>query len=105
MANVFSVGPTGAEFQVDVTGDVVTLKVDGNPILAEQQAAIVDAAAATATAMTAGGTGDAAGAWDTAGHRDESIAAFAALLVDVEDLRVQVNLILAALRAHGLIAT
>ncbi len=56
---------------------------DGNKVLGGQGVAIV--------APPAGGTGAAAGAYDTAENRDLMIAA--------------VNNILAALRAHGLIAT
>ena len=52
------------------------------PQIADQQAAITDA--------PAGGTGATAGAYDTAAHRDAMI--------------VSVNSMLAAMRAHGLIA-
>ena len=53
-----------------------------NPMINDQQAAIADA--------SAGGSGATAGAYASAALRDETIAA--------------VNLILAAMRKHGLIA-
>lgn len=68
-----------------------------------QGATVADAAAATAVAFPAGGTGAAAGGWDTAANRDLAINRFAALLVDVADLRTQVNALLAELRTAGII--
>jgi hypothetical protein len=41
----------------------------------------------TGTAFPAGGTGAAAGGWDTAGHRDAAIASFAADLADMVEAR------------------
>lgn len=73
--------------------------------LTASAAAIADAAAATATAFPAGGTGAAAGGWDTAVNRDLAIAAFAALLVDVADLRAQLNTALARFRTMGILDT
>jgi hypothetical protein len=70
-----------------------------------QGAAVVNAAAATATAFPAGGTGTAAGGWDTAANRDAAIASFAALLVDVADLRTKLNATIASLRSTGVIIT
>lgn len=64
-------------------------------------ATVANAAAATAVAMPAGGTGAAAGGWDTAANRDLAIARFAALLVDVADIRTQLNALLAQLRTNG----
>jgi len=49
------------------------------------------AAAATAVALPAGGTGTAAGGWDTAVNRDLAIARFAALLADVAAIRTSNN--------------
>jgi hypothetical protein len=65
------------------------------------QSTIDDCAELTATAMPAGGTGSAAGGWDTAQHRDAAIAAFAAALADLTALRSTVNSILAQLRLTG----
>ena len=92
MATIFAVGPSDALFEVDVTGDVVTLKLDGNQILAEQQAAIADAAV-TAT-LTGVDTGT-----------DMTAAQAGTIVTDLTDHRDQINLIIAALEAHGLIAT
>lgn len=88
-------------------------------------AAQADAAALTATgiaaavpaAAPAGGTGDAAGGWDTAQHRDDAITTindlrthaieldldYEALLVDVTALRTTLNGLLAKLRTAGIV--
>ena len=65
-------------------------------------ATLADAAALTAVAFPAGGTGTAAGGWDTAGNRDLAIARFAALLADVTALRTTVNTLIARARAAGI---
>lgn len=67
--------------------------------------AVTNPAAATAVAFPAGGTGAAAGAWDTAVNRDLAIARFAALLADVADLRAQLTALLASLRTTGILDT
>ena len=79
------------------SGDAVT-------VAADQAAAVADADAATATDAPAGGTGAAAGAWDTAEHRDAAIATINALVADTAALRATVNALLASLRAAGLLA-
>ncbi len=68
-------------------------------------ATVSDAAAATAVAFPAGGTGAAAGGWDTAGNRDLAITRFAALLADVAGLRAQMNALLAELRTRKIIGS
>lgn len=73
------------------------------PVPNRATVAVANAAAATAVAFPAGGTGAAAGGWDTASNRDLAIARFAALLVDVADLRTQLNAVLAALRTREII--
>lgn len=60
-------------------------------------------AAMTSAAMPAGGTGAAAGAWDTAANRDSAIAQFAALRNDVIDLKQLVNAVIDDLQALGLV--
>lgn len=50
--------------------------------------------AVTAVAAPVGGTGAAAGGWDTAGHRDSAITTINALVTDVTNLQSE----LAALR-------
>lgn len=89
-------------------------------------AAVASAAAATSTAIAtatpdaapAGGTGAAAGAWDTAANRDAAIATINGLrdicievktdhdanVVDVASLRTQLNALLAELRTRNIIA-
>ncbi|MEO2054677.1 MAG: hypothetical protein ABGX83_05200 [Nitrospira sp.] len=67
---------------------------NGNKILGPQAATV----AAVAGAIPAGGTGAAAGGFDTSGNRDIFIAT-------VTENKTQLNLILAALKAHGLIAS
>lgn len=59
-------------------------------------------AAMTSAAMPAGGTGAAAGGWDTAVNRDQAIAEFAALRNDVLDLKQLVNGLIDDLQAMGL---
>lgn len=71
----------------------------------KQAAAVADAAAITATDAPAGGTGAAAGAWDTANHRDAAIATINALVADVTALRTKVNALLASQRAAGQLAS
>ena len=71
---------------------------------AGKAAAVADADAVTATDAPEGGTGAAAGAWDTAEHRDAAIAAINALVDDVTALRAKVNALLASLRAAGILA-
>jgi hypothetical protein len=67
------------------------------------QAAPDAPAAITATvAAPAGGTGAAAGGWDTAGHRDTAIAAINALEADVANLRASIVALQALLAAAGI---
>lgn len=64
---------------------------------------VSNAGATTATAMPAGGTGAAAGGWDTAENRDLAIAAFNNLRIDHDALHTQVNALLAVLRTNRII--
>jgi len=57
----------------------------------------------TSAAMPAGGTGTAAGGWDTAANRDQAIAEFAALRNDVLDVKQVVNALIDDLQAYGLL--
>ena len=61
-------------------------------------------AAMTSSDMPAGGTGAAAGGWDTAVNRDAAITDFAELRVDVIDLKQLVNAVIDDLQALGLVA-
>ena len=61
-------------------------------------------AAMTSSDMPAGGTGTAAGGWDTAANRDTAIADFAELRVDVIDLKQLVNSVIDDLQVLGLAA-
>lgn len=67
---------------------------DGNKVLGSQAATI----AAVAGTAPAGGTGDAAGAYDTAENRDLAIAT-------INENKAKLNLVIAALKAHGIIAS
>ena len=74
-------------------------------------------AAAVPAAAPAGGTGAAAGGWDTAQHRDDAITTindlrthaiemdldYEALLVDVTAIRTRLNALLAVLRTAGIV--
>lgn len=64
---------------------------------------VSNAAATTATAMPAGGTGAAEGGWDTAGNRDAAIAAFNNLRIDHNALYTQFQALLTVLRTNKLI--
>lgn len=92
MATVFAVGPSDAQFVIDVTGDVVTMSLDTVQVLGEQGAAVADTSV-TAT-LTAVDTGT-----------DMTAAQAATIVTDITDLSTQLNALLAALRTHGTIAT
>ncbi len=113
------------EFSGSVNLDSIPLQVDGVPVVRGQQAAVADAAAATATnpsapaAYTAPSSGGAALTSSSATDftntalslqalRDE-VATYegtiSALIVDVADIRTQLNTALSRLRTHGLIDT
>lgn len=53
--------------------------------------------AAVAGSIPAGGTGAAAGAWDTSGNRDTAIAT-------ITEIKTQLNSLMTALRNKGLIS-
>lgn len=59
--------------------------------------------AATQVAAPAGGTGTAAGGWDTAGNRDAAITSINAAKTDIEELKKVVNGIIDDLQALGLL--
>ena len=69
----------------------------------EKAAAVADAAAVTALDAHAGGTGTAAGAYDTAANRNLMITSQNAIIDDVADLRTQFNALQASLRDRGVI--
>ena len=74
-------------------------------LIQEQGAAVADSAAATASDPPAGGTGLAAGAYDTAANRDLMITSLTAVIADAADIRTQLNALLAELRTEGTIKT
>lgn len=74
-------------------------------LLQEQGAAVTDAAAATASDPPVGGTGNTAGAYDTAANRDLMITSLTNVIADVADIRTQFNDLLAELRTEGTIET
>lgn len=105
--------------------DGITIVIDGVQVLGPQLSAVADAAAATAsnpappTAFTAPAAGAIPVVSDSAGDlttvadaletlRDE-VAAYevtiSALIVDVADVRAQLNTALARMRSHGIIDT
>lgn len=67
-------------------------------------AAVTDSTATNATAAPAGGTGAAAGGWDTAGNRDTAITSMNATRTLALELQTKLNALLAALRANGTIS-
>ncbi len=74
-------------------------------VIQEQGATITNAAAATALDPPVGGTGTAAGAYDTAANRDLMITSLTAVIADAADIRTQFNALLAELRTEGTIET
>lgn len=66
-------------------------------------AAIAASAAAAGAVFPAGGTGAAAGAWDTAANRDAAISSYATTRTLVLELQTKLNSALAALRGAGII--
>ena len=60
-------------------------------------------AAMVSVAMPAGGSGGAAGGWDTAANRDTAIAEFANLRTDVIDVKQLVNSVIDDLQDLGLL--
>ena len=93
-----------AAADADATVRIALCSGDAVTVTADQAEAVADADAATAIDAPAGGTGAAAGAWDTAEHRDAAIATINALVADTAALRATVNALLASLRAAGLLA-
>ncbi len=71
----------------------------------ELAAAVTDAATATAANAPVGGTGTAAGGYDTAVNRDAMITSQNNIIVDVADLRTQFNALLTSLRDRKIIDT
>ena len=59
---------------------------------------------ATAVNPPAGGTGAAAGGYDTAGNRDLMITSLTAVIADVAVLRQVVTALIDDLQAHGLVS-
>lgn len=66
-------------------------------------AAVADATTAVPAAAPAGGTGAAAGGWDTAANRDAAIATINGLRTLTSELKTQVNALLAELRNRSII--
>lgn len=70
-----------------------------------KQSATVSASAVTVpTAAPAGGTGTAAGGWDTAVDRDAAITTINGLVTAAADYKTKINAIIAALQAAGIMA-
>jgi hypothetical protein len=66
-------------------------------------AAVASIAAATPADAPAGGTGVAAGGWATAANRDAAIATINGTRAMASELKIQVNALLAELRASKII--
>lgn len=72
--------------------------------ITEKANAVTDAADATASDAPDGGTGAAAGGYDTAANRDLMIASQNALIDDVANLRTQFNALLTSLRDRNFLS-
>ena len=73
--------------------------------ITEKGVAVADATAATAIDAPAGGTGAAAGGYDTAANRDLMITSQNAIIDDVAELRTKLNALLSSLRDREIIDT
>lgn len=62
---------------------------------------VADVASAIPAAAPAGGTGTAAGGWDTAGNRDAAITTINGLRTAVSEIKTQLNALMAASRTAG----
>lgn len=68
------------------------------------QIGIVDSTATIPNAAPAGGTGTAAGGWDTAGNRDAAITTINETRTLALELQTRVNTILSSLESAGIMA-
>lgn len=84
-----------------ITSVVPVTKIAGET--AANSAAITSTATALPSAAPAGGTGAAAGGWDTSGNRDSAITTINSTRTLVGELKTAVDAILVVLRAKGLI--
>lgn len=80
----------------------VTIGAQGRLTALAANAAILEVLIGAAP-FPAGGTGTAAGGWDTAANRDNAIAQFNSLRLSVIDIKNQIDEILIAIRNHGII--
>lgn len=71
----------------------------------KKAAARADDATAIPAAAPAGGTGAAAGGWDTAANRDAAIATINGLRTNVTNLQAALNDLLAKLRTAGILSS
>lgn len=70
----------------------------------KQSATVAASAVTIPSAAPAGGTGTAAGGWDTAVNRDAAIATINGLVTDATGYKTTINAILTALKAAGIMA-
>lgn len=91
-------GFRGADGTVDYAA-IIPLDAAGNAA----GAAVANVAAATPVAAPAGGVGTAAGGWDTEANRDAAITTINSTRVLADELKTQVNALLAELRASKII--
>ena len=96
----------GGDRQVVKSGGEIKIETGGKlvPNSGTQAAAIADVAAADPAAAPAGGTGAAAGGYDTAANRDLMITAVNDNRTVTIELSDKLDLVLAALRGAGIIA-
>lgn len=93
-------GFRGADGTVDRAA-IIPLNAEGNAIAA----AVASIATTTPAAAPAGGVGAAAGGWDTAVNRDAAIATINSTRALADELKTQVNALLAELRASKIIGS
>lgn len=96
----------GGNRQVVESAGEVRMEVGAKVTAAGTQAATIAAPATVLAANApAGGTGAAAGAWDTAPDRDTAIALINNLKAAVAELQTEMTAVLVALKGVGVIAS
>jgi len=88
---------------IEVTDTVI--KIGTVQVLKAQEAVIAAVTPTVAAVAPAGGTGAAAGGWDTAGNRDTAITTINQIKTLAEANKVAINLVIAMLKTHGIIAS
>ena len=90
-----------AEIEAELVAQGLAIKME--TVVRGIGAAVASVATATPAAAPAGGVGTAAGGWDTAANRDAAIATINSTRILADELKTQVNALLAELRTRNII--